>query len=63
MGGKAAGVPCVELDADLRCRIFNQPHRPAVCASLKPSLEMCGASREYAMLFLTQLEHATASVN
>ncbi|RZJ01105.1 MAG: YkgJ family cysteine cluster protein, partial [Rubrivivax sp.] len=41
--GKPAGVRCVQLDADNRCRLFDQPTRPAVCGGLKPSLEMCGA--------------------
>ncbi|WP_394788903.1 YkgJ family cysteine cluster protein, partial [Rhodoferax sp.] len=42
-GGKPAGVHCVQLDADLRCRLFGLPERPAVCASLAPTPEMCGA--------------------
>ena len=58
--GKPAGVPCVQLDADQRCGIFGHPERPAVCASLQPSAEMCGASREQAMHWLTWLEAATA---
>lgn len=40
--GKPAGVRCPQLSADNRCRIFGQPERPVVCASLRPSLEMCG---------------------
>ena len=35
--GKPAGVPCVQLDADMRCRIFGRPERPAFCGGLKPS--------------------------
>lgn len=58
--GKPAGVPCPHLDADLRCRLFGRPERPAVCASLAPSLEMCGHDRERAMIWLTALESATA---
>lgn len=57
--GKPAGMRCVQLDDDLRCKIFNDARRPAVCASLKPSVDMCGDTREYAMIFLTQLEQAT----
>ena len=30
--GKPAGVPCVQLDASQRCRIFGHPSRPACCA-------------------------------
>jgi len=42
---KPAGVRCVQLDERDGCRIFGQPGRPRVCASLQPSLEMCGGSR------------------
>ncbi|HET6396098.1 MAG TPA: YkgJ family cysteine cluster protein [Pseudoxanthomonas sp.] len=59
-GGKPAGVPCVQLDAALRCRLFGRPERPAFCASLRPGPEMCGASRAEAMAFLAALEAATA---
>ncbi|MCC2962783.1 YkgJ family cysteine cluster protein [Massilia sp. IC2-278] len=58
--GKPAGVRCVQLADDNRCRIFGQPGRPAVCAGLQPSLEMCGNSREQAMMWLDELERATA---
>jgi Fe-S-cluster containining protein len=58
--GKPAGMRCVQLDAHDGCRIFGQPGRPAVCASLRPSAEMCGASREQAMFFLAELERLTA---
>lgn len=59
--GKPAGMPCPHLDgtASRRCRLFGRPERPAVCASLAPSVEMCGASREQAIRFLEQLESAT----
>jgi uncharacterized protein len=59
--GKPAGVPCVQLDENLSCKIFGQPERPAVCASLAPSPEMCGESREQAVAFLTRLERDTAA--
>ncbi len=57
--GKAAGVACVNLDENMRCRIFGHPERPAFCASLQPSEEMCGRCREEAMAYLTELEKAT----
>ncbi|WP_051249066.1 YkgJ family cysteine cluster protein [Acidovorax sp. JHL-9] len=57
--GKPAGVPCIQLGDDARCRIFGQPGRPAVCSGLMPSAEMCGADREYAMHYLTRLEEQT----
>ena len=57
--GKPAGVPCVQLLPDLRCALFGRPERPAVCASLRPTEEMCGTSRAHALAFLTDLELQT----
>ncbi len=58
--GKPAGVPCVQLDEALRCRLFGRPERPAVCTSLRPAAEMCGHSREQALHWLAGLERLTA---
>ena len=58
--GKPAGVPCVQLDEALRCRLFGRPERPAFCGTLKPGPDMCGASRQEAMALLAALERATA---
>jgi Fe-S-cluster containining protein len=57
--GKRAGERCVQLLPDMRCAIFGQSERPAFCASLRPTQEMCGASREEALAFLARLETAT----
>ncbi|WP_221029621.1 YkgJ family cysteine cluster protein [Actomonas aquatica] len=57
--GKPAGVPCVQLDEAGRCKLFGLPERPAVCVSLRPNPEMCGASREEALEFLHRLESET----
>ena len=57
--GKPAGIPCVQLDEDFRCRLFGKAERPAFCVALKPLLSMCGAARDEAMSVLTQLELAT----
>lgn len=57
--GKPAGVRCVQLDDDERCKIFGHPDRPAVCASLQPNPEFCGDSREQAMRWLGYVEEAT----
>ena len=57
--GKPAGVRCAQLDANMRCRIFGRPERPAFCGGLQPSREMCGDSTEHAMRWLTHLETAT----
>lgn len=58
--GKPAGVPCVQLDEDSRCKVFGKPERPAFCAGLQPSVEMCGETREQAMVWLSRLERATS---
>lgn len=57
--GKQAGVACLHLSADLRCRLFGQPERPSFCAGLRPSREMCGDSADQALDWLTWLETAT----
>lgn len=57
--GKPAGVPCIQLDDELRCRLFGRPERPAVCGQLQPSGEMCGDTREQAMYWLANLEAST----
>jgi hypothetical protein len=58
--GKPAGVRCVQLTEDNRCRLFGRPERPAVCVSLRPNPEMCGSSAVHALSFLTLLESSTA---
>ena len=57
--GKPAGVACVQLMDDMRCAIFGQAERPAFCAGLRPSEEMCGNSRVQAMHWLGWLERHT----
>jgi Fe-S-cluster containining protein len=58
--GKPAGVRCVQLDANERCKIFGRADRPAVCQSLRPTPEMCGRKRSDALAFLARLEQQTA---
>jgi Fe-S-cluster containining protein len=57
--GKPAGVRCVQLTEANGCAIFGRPERPAFCAGLSASVEMCGTSRDGALLWLTRLEAAT----
>ncbi len=57
--GKPAGMRCAQLGEDNRCVVFGQKVRPAFCGGLRPSQEMCGATREEALAWLTQLEQAT----
>lgn len=58
--GKPANTPCVQLDAQQRCKIFGLSSRPKVCAGLQPSREMCGDTRGQAMTWLLELEALTA---
>jgi hypothetical protein len=60
--GKPAGVPCIQLDDQLRCQIFGKPERPAVCGQLQASVEMCGPSDDhgvFARIYLKRLEELT----
>ncbi len=60
--GKPAGVPCIQLDAQLRCMIFGQPERPTVCGQLQASVEMCGPQDDrgqFALAYLSRLEKLT----
>jgi hypothetical protein len=57
--GKPAGVRCIQLDEDARCRLFGRPERPAFCGGLRPSREMCGEDAMQAIRWLDALELAT----
>ncbi|MGB7925250.1 MAG: YkgJ family cysteine cluster protein [Pyrinomonadaceae bacterium] len=61
--GKPPGVRCVQLTPDNRCLLFGRPERPAVCASLRASEEMCGQTAHDATARLTLLERATRPQN
>ncbi len=58
--GKRAGERCVQLDENLRCKIFGKPERPAVCGSLIPDPGMCGDNREQALRWLGVVEELTS---
>ena len=57
--GKPAGVRCVQLAEDNRCRLWGLPERPAVCANLRAAADMCGVDRAEALAYLQTLEEAT----
>jgi len=57
--GKPAGVRCVQLTDDDRCQLFGKPERPEICSRLRPSEEMCGSTREEALVYLSALERMT----
>ncbi|MGV3345884.1 YkgJ family cysteine cluster protein [Enterobacteriaceae bacterium LUAb1] len=58
--GKPASVRCIQLSDEFLCNLFGSPLRPDVCASLRPSREMCLTNRNDAMTYLIKLEEATA---
>lgn len=57
--GKPAGIRCVQLTEDNKCKIFGKQERPTVCSSLKASIEMCGNENSYAFSYLEALEKST----
>jgi uncharacterized protein len=57
--GKPAGVRCIQLTEDNRCKLFGLPERPAVCVRLRPHPEMCGSTADEALAYLIHLEAIT----
>ncbi|MFC5701135.1 YkgJ family cysteine cluster protein [Cohnella faecalis] len=57
--GKPAGVRCVQLAEDNKCKLFGKPERPAVCGDLHAEIFMCGSSNEEAYAILEKLERDT----
>lgn len=58
--GKPAGVRCIQLTEDNKCKLFGKPERPDVCSELHASEDMCGSTNEEAFAILTELERDTA---
>ena len=54
--GKPAGVRCIQLTADNRCKLFGKPERPKVCQQFKPDVTICGTSQTEAMQIILNLE-------
>ncbi|MCI0508774.1 hypothetical protein C8E00_103221 [Chromohalobacter marismortui] len=59
--GKAAGVRCVQLDEDNRCRLFGDARRPSVCHRFDYDRSVCGDSRDEALIILEDLERHTGT--
>ena len=57
--GKPAGVRCVQLDEDNRCRLFGDPRRPRFCIELAANPDHCGENREDALALLDWWERQT----
>src|SRR5258708_4199061 len=58
--GKSAGVRCIQLPHDTRCKLYGKPERRAICELLQPSEDICGHSSKDALPRLIFLERATA---
>jgi Fe-S-cluster containining protein len=54
--GKAAGVPCVHLDAGMSGILFGDERRPALCDAFTAEPAVCGDNRGEALARLAQLE-------
>lgn len=54
--GKPAGISCIHLSEDYRCMIYNHPQRPEVCKNFTAEPDVCGTSREEAMILIYALE-------
>lgn len=58
--GKPAGVRCIQLTEDNKCKLFGKEGRPRVCIGLAPSEEMCGVTNKEAYTYLKDLEEKTS---
>lgn len=58
--GKAAGEACVHLGADMRCALFGDPRRPALCEAFMPEPAICGDNAEQALSNLRRLDAYSA---
>lgn len=58
--GKPAGVPCLQLDAQGLCKLFDQPARPDVCRRFKAAEQVCGKDSSQALRLINALEIATS---
>ena len=59
LGGKPAGVRCVQLTANGLCALFGRPERPAICVRFRADPELCGENSEEALARMSALERAT----
>ena len=57
--GKPAGVRCVQLTDELQCALFGTKARPKICSNLRPTDDLCGASRSDALIKIAWLEQNT----
>ena len=55
--GKPEGMACIHLSEDYQCLIYDHPGRPKVCNDFKADPDVCGTSREEALILLWVLEN------
>jgi len=58
--GKTAGTPCINLDDQLNCKIWQRKDYPGLCSAFKADSEHCGTDRDQALLILSHMESETA---
>ena len=58
--GKPAGVRCVQLSEGNLCQLFGMPERPSVCSAFKAEYQVCGSTREEALMIIGGLEAMTS---
>lgn len=54
--GKPAGVVCVHLGEDMRCKLFGDRRRPALCDAFAAEPSVCGSTRAEALVNIAELE-------
>lgn len=59
--GKPAGVTCIHLSDEYQCLIYDHSDRPRVCNDFKADPDVCGTTREEAMILLGDLEQGTSA--
>ncbi len=58
--GKPAGIPCIQLDAERRCKLFDSTQRPSICAQFKAEPDICGDTPQQALNNLIKIEQLTS---
>lgn len=59
-GPKPAGVRCIQLTPDNRCKLYGLKERPQACLDFQPARDYCGHTNEEAMHILSELELSTS---
>lgn len=54
--GKPAGVRCIHLEDDMKCKLFNHPDRPRICGAFQADQLICGNTKDEAITIIANLE-------